>query len=215
MIRRCWWWCLERSWRMRKALPGQLPPGAATLMGSDGVSRQEWRGGWCCCRWWGFRSLLVLCFRIGCPFPKSGYDMLQCPPRLLIQLQIEKRSSSQEEATAAEGIAELMIMIMMIMMNDDGDDAGKDNDDGDDGKSSSSLRGLLSRQAAPSADSTTPTYCWTCCFYFWTLHFVLLLIATGFYFELPLPVPLLTLLLLNFLLLLLNFALSAFLIVVF
>ena len=28
---------------MRKALPGQLPPGAATLMGSDGVSRQEWR----------------------------------------------------------------------------------------------------------------------------------------------------------------------------
>ena len=116
MIRRCWWWCLERSWRMRKALPGQLPPGAATLMGSDGVSRQEWRGGWCCCRWWGFRSLLVLCFKIRCPFPKSGYDMLQCPPSLLIQLQIEKRSSSQEEATAAEGIAELMIMMIMMML---------------------------------------------------------------------------------------------------
>ena len=188
MIRRCWWWCLERSWRMRKALPGQLPPGAATLMGSDGVSRQEWRGGWCCCRWWGFRSLLVLCFKIRCPFPKSGYD-------------IGGGYCCWRDCWADD--------------NDDNDDAGKDNDDGDDGKSSSSLRGLLSRQAAPSADSTTPTYCWTCCFYFWTLHFVLLLIATGFYFELPLPVPLLTLLLLNFLLLLLNFALSAFLIVVF
>ena len=29
---------------MREKLQeGQLPPGAATLMGSDGVSRQEWR----------------------------------------------------------------------------------------------------------------------------------------------------------------------------
>ena len=208
MIRRCWWWCLERSWRMRKALPGQLPPGAATLMGSDGVSRQEWRGGWCCCRWWGFRSLLVLCFKIRCPFPKSGYDMLQCPPP-------SSYSAANWKEQQQPGGGYCCWRDCWADDNDDNDDAGKDNDDGDDGKSSSSLRGLLSRQAAPSADSTTPTYCWTCCFYFWTLHFVLLLIATGFYFELPLPVPLLTLLLLNFLLLLLNFALSAFLIVVF